>query len=228
MVKLVVVAAWEPELARFREGLAGAGSGEVEVVLATLGVGAVEAAIGMTQCVARHAPDAALLIGTAGSLPRARGEGELAIGDVVVASAVRIVDGALLDGRAELPPPMPAVARTDAVLHGALAACGAKSVQIANPVGITVDDGLAARLGAGDDHVEHLEAFAFARACAAAQVRCGILLGIANGVGAHGRAEWLANHARASALAGELALSAIEPIAVALRMTTTARSRGRA
>ncbi|CAN5916875.1 hypothetical protein BH11MYX4_BH11MYX4_63150 [soil metagenome] len=193
-MKFLVVAAWEPELARFRERAGAAPIDGVELVLETLGVGIVEASLGMTRCVVRHTPEVALLIGTAGALPRADA---LGIGQVVVASAVRLVDAGILDGRAELPPPMPATARLDGAVHDVLVARGVKSVQIANTVGITVDDALAARLGAGDDHVEHLEAFAFARACAASSVRAGIVLGIANGVGARGHAEWLANHTRA-------------------------------
>ena len=217
-MRLLVVAAWEPELARFRER---GGVDGVELVLAALGVGLVESTGAMTRCVVRYSPDAALLIGTAGALPRR--DGELAIGEVVVGSAVRIVDAGILDGRSALPAPMPASAQLDEALHGVLVGRGAKSVQIANTVGITVDDALASQLGAGDEHVEHLEAFAFARACAAASVRGAVVLGIANGVGARGRAEWLANHTRVSGLAGDLAFDAVEAVAAALRTTTTAR-----
>lgn len=206
-MRLLVVAAWEPELTRFRERLAGATVDGIEVVTDTIGVGLVEAGIGMTRCVMGHAPDRAVLLGTAGALPR--GKGQLAIGGVVVASAVQLVDAGILEGRSALPGPMPARVALDAGLHDALLTHGAKSVQIANTVGVTVDDPLAAALGAGDAHVEHLEAFAFARACAAANVPCGIVLGIANVVGARGRAEWLANHVQASAAAGDVAFAAL-------------------
>jgi len=99
-VKVLVVAAWEPELARFRGRLAATPVDGVEVVLETVGVGVVEASVGMTRRVARHEPDVALLLGTAGALPRADA---LGIGQVVVASSVRLVDAGILDGRAELP-----------------------------------------------------------------------------------------------------------------------------
>ena len=206
-MRLLVVAAWEPELVRFRERMREVRVSGVDVVSEAIGVGLVESGMGMTRCVVRHAPDLALLIGTAGALPRAKGA--VAIGDVVAGATVRIVDAGILDGRAALPAPMPKAADLDAAVLDALVRSGAKSVQIANTVGITVDDALAAALGAGVHHVEHLEGFAFARACAAAGVRCGIVLGIANTVGSRGRAEWLANHVQASAAAADVALAAL-------------------
>lgn len=227
--RLLVVAAWEPELLRFRERLAAAaGAGtlpEAEIALDTVGVGVVEAALGMTRCVMRHRPDVALLLGTAGVLPRPNAP---SIGDAVVASRVRLLDAAILEGAAQLPAPMPAQVTLDGAAHDALVAAGARSVQIANTVGITVDDVLAARIaGAASVEIEHLEAFAFARACAAAGVPCGIVLGVANVVGSRGRAEWLENHSAASARAADVAWDALTAlVALAVRTSTTARSPG--
>jgi nucleoside phosphorylase len=216
VLKLLVVAAWEPELSRFRERLAEHPAG-VELVLATLGVGLVEASIAMTRRVAREAPDAALLLGTCGAFgpePRA--------GSVVAGACVRLVDASVVDGTAALPAPMPAESTFDRAMHAALVAAGAKSVQIANTVGITTDDALAERLarGSGAD-VEHLEAFAFGRACAAAKVRCATALGIANVVGSKGRAEWLAGHVRASQEAADVAWRALPAILATLSRVET-------
>jgi nucleoside phosphorylase len=226
-LKLLVVAAWEPELVRFRERFAAGGApAGLELSLATVGVGVVEAAVGMTQCIARHEPDLALLLGTAGVLPRS---GAPPLGGVVAASRVRLVDAGTLDGTAELPGPMPAAAVLDVGVHDALVRAGARSVQIANTVGITVDDALASRIaGAGTDDVEHLEAFGFARACASVAVPCGIVLGIANVVGARGRAEWLANHTSASASAADVAYEALAALVPLVRTSTRARSPERA
>ena len=226
-MKLLVVAAWEPELSRFRERLGAAGRrGEVEVVLEPLGVGLVEAAIAVTQCVARHQPAAALLIGTCGAF----GSGTLALGTVVAGEGVRLVDATVALGTAALPDPMPSHATFDVALHDALVGAGARSVQIANTLGITTDDELATRLAAGGADVEHLEAFSFARACARADVPCGAALAVANAVGSNGRAEWLAGHVRASASAADVAYDALDAIAsaLALRSSTTPRSPERA
>ncbi|MDB4944065.1 MAG: 5-methylthioadenosine nucleosidase [Labilithrix sp.] len=208
-LKLLIVAAWEPELTRLREHLAASAvpAAALEVSLATIGVGVVEAALGTAQALAAHRPHVALLLGTAGALPK---PDAVMVGDVVTARRVRLVEGSLLEGAAELPPPMPAHAAFDERVHAQVLAAGAKSVQIANTVGITVSDALAARIvqaAAGD--VEHLEAFAFARACAAGGVPCGVALGIANGVGSAGRGEWLANHVAASARAADVAWAAV-------------------
>ncbi len=191
-MKLLVAAAFDPELVRFRE-LARTGA-PVELETATLGVGLVDAAIGMTRCIARHAPTHALLLGTCGGI-------RVATHEVVAGSVARLA----VEAHAEAPPPMRLEEELDPALHDALVAAGAKSVQIANTVGITVKDAIAI-----DGDVEHLEAFAFARACAMHGVRCGVVLGVANAVGASGRGEWRANHVVASARAAEVAWSALE------------------
>lgn len=223
-LKLLVVAAWEPELVRFRERLAGGLPGpDVEIVLETLGVGLIEAAISTTQCVVRHRPDYALLIGTCGVFP---GAGELRPGAVVAGARVGLADASVQRGAAALPEPMPSDALFDGALHDALVAAGARSVQIANTLGITTEDELAVQLAAGGFDVEHLEALSFARACARAGVPCGAALGIANVVGSKGRAEWLAGHVEASASAADLAYAALA--GATLRSSTTERSPGRA
>lgn len=219
-MKLLVVAAWEPELARFRERL-GAAPPHLDIVLETLGVGLVEAAIAMTRCAARHRPAAALLLGTCGAFGDA-----LAVGSVVAGAGARLVDAAAVEGTAALPAPMPVAASFDPAIHDALVGSGARSVQIANTLGITTDDALASRLArprSGDVRadVEHLEAFAFARACAVAGLPCGVALGVANVVGSKGRAEWLAGHASASAKAADVTWDALAAISVALRLRTS-------
>jgi nucleoside phosphorylase len=235
-LKLLVVAAWEPELTRLRERAERAGMAPgaalfredlgMEIVLATLGVGLVEAAIGTTQCVARHRPTAALLVGTCGAFAPA-----LRPGSVVAGARVRLVDAALVDGTAALPEPMPAAVAFDGDLHDVLVEAGATSAQIANTVGITTDDALASKLasfvspGSRPADVEHLEAFGFARACAVAGLPCGALLGVANIVGSSGRAEWLADQTRASADAADLAWDALASIAVRLGVRRSTAER---
>ena len=215
--KLLVVAAWEPELARFRSQIAASPPADLAVVLETLGVGLVESAIAMTLCIVRHRPTAALLLGTCGTFGAS-----VAVGSVITGASARLVDAAVTERTSALPPSMPALAAFDPALHDALASAGAKSVQIANTVGITTDDALAATLArASDADVEHLEAFAFARACAASGVPCGVVLGVANVVGASGRAEWVANHVSASDQAADVALGALPAIAESLLVRTS-------
>jgi nucleoside phosphorylase len=89
----------------------------------------------------------------------------------------------------------------------ALAAQGARPCSVATTLAITVDDAGAARIAreAGVD-VEHLEAQGVATACASRGVPFAAVLGVANFVGAHGRAEWRAHHRRAEAAAAALVL----------------------
>lgn len=241
-MKVLAVAAWEPELARLRARVGEAPVPGVELTLAAAGVGLVESAVGVTLAIVAAAPDVAVLLGTCGAFaPAPPGPGEpavarapaLAIGEVVVGARVRLVDGAALAGDAELPGPMPAEASLDATLHAALVAAGARSVTIANTVGITVGDAHAARLArAAGAEVEHLEAFAFARACAAGAVPALVVLGVANAVGARGREEWKRGHVEASARAGDRVYESLAELARAragapIRTSTTAPSKAR-
>lgn len=206
-MKLLVVAAFEPELTEFRTLAREAKVSNVDV--AAIGVGLVEAAIGMARAIERHRPTHALLLGTCGAFT-----GGVAIGDVITGSRTILLDGSSVESRAALPPPMPQ--DCPLTLSEPIVAAGAKPVDIANTVGITTDDALAASLSsAASKHadpngaVEHLEAFAFARACASANVAAGVILGVANVVGSQGREQWRANHVGASANAARVAIRAV-------------------
>lgn len=199
-MELLVAAAWDPELARLRE-LVGEPAG---AALEAVGVGLVEAAIGTSRALELARPARAVFIGTCGAFASSG----IARGAVVVARAAALVDPAALEGRAALPPPMPREVIADAALADALAAAGARPARVACALGITTDDALAAALSSHGD-VEHMEAFAFARACAAHGVPWTALLGVANTVGSRGRDEWRAAHVEASARAAELAHAAL-------------------
>jgi nucleoside phosphorylase len=200
-VSLLVVAAWEPELERFRA--LGNDVRNEQLNIEAVGIGLVDCAVGVTRSIARHAPTHVLLLGTCGAAPTAA----LAIGDVVVGSTVQLVDPATVEHRAALPYAAEPIA-LDVGLIDALEAGGARRSRIVNPLGITTDDALAATLAAHGD-VEHLEAYGVARACALASVACAVVLGVANVVGARGREEWRANHVRASERAAEVASAGI-------------------
>lgn len=211
----VVVSAWAPELSRLRALLST--RPEAPVVLQTVGVGLVEAAIGASRILAAHRPERAIFLGTCGRYENARHPVQVL--DVVVGSKVSVVDGDVVRGASELPPPMPASADLDARLADAFAKSGAIPVHIANTIGITVDATTAGELGWRFD-VEHLEAFAFARACHALAIPCAVVLGVANDVGPKGREQWKENHVEASARAGDLVARALDTI---LRMSTKAQ-----
>ncbi len=220
-MNLLVVAAWEPELEHFRalhRADPARASGGRDLPPPTLnidavGIGAVDAAAGMTRCIALHQPGHVLLLGTCGAVP---GSG-LSIGDVIVGTDVLLVDPATVEGRAALPFGPPAVALDPGPgPAAAFVAAGARPAKIYCTLGITTDDALAVTLAASGD-VEHLEAYSVARACDLAGVRCTIALAVANEVGSRGRAEWRTHHVAASMQAADVAYRA-------LRTSTTARS----
>lgn len=223
-MKVLVVAAWEPELTRVRERLSSAPFVE-HVVVAPIGVGLVDAAIGAARVLEAHAPTRAIFVGTCGRLfERARPMSRApAVTEVVVGREACLVDAAILDGKAAVPGPMPTRLALDASLGDAAVDAGARAVRIANTIGVTIDDALAALLERHAD-VEHLEAFAFARAAAVHGVPCSAVLGVANVVGRGGRDEWREHHVQASSRAADVVMSVLER---SFRTTTTAPSPAR-
>ncbi len=205
---VLVVAAFAPELAAFREAVGGRGAatgalGALTVAVEAVGIGLPGAAVGATRVLARYAPRVVVLVGTCGAYDG----GGLAIGDVVVAGALTLADAAVAEGRGAYPGPMARPLAADARIAAALVVAGGKAASVATTLAVTTDDGLAARLAAAfDASAEHLEAYAVARACEGASVPFVAALGVANRVGATGRDEWRANNVVAGGRAESLVL----------------------
>jgi futalosine hydrolase len=195
---LLVVAAFEPELAGLEAGLQlhmqrlwGERVGVV-VCAVPVGVGLVEAAFGTASRLGVCRAGAVILVGTCGAYP----ESGLSIGDVVVARSTLLVAPAVVEGRAALPDVMPSRVNASEAITADLASLGAQIVDVATTLAVTTDDILAAEL-AKCGAVEHLEAFAVASACMKENVPFAAVLGVANRVGSRGRSEWREHHAAA-------------------------------
>ena len=219
---LLIVSAFAPELAWLRRQLRGARArGELargRVSCEAVGVGLVESAHGAARAISRHAPDLVVFLGTAGAYGRAP-----AMGDVAIARDLVLASTAAARGDGYLPGLLPVTAGADASARRALlraaraTGVAAGPARVATTMAITRGRALAARLQrASGAAVENLEAFAVARAAAAARIPFAAVLGIANRVGPNAHAEWLANAPRAAEAAGRVAL------AFALDATATA------
>jgi len=197
----LVLSAWEPEVAPLRR-LVGGRSREAraaarEVVLSAVGVGTVDAAVGAAGAIARANPARVIFVGTAGVYPRAARV--LPVGAAALAGELRLVSTATLRGEAYHPAPLVAAADTTPALRARLARAGATViVSIACPLAITQSASLARRISATGAALENLEAFAVARAAAAAGVHFAAVLGVSNVVGPRAHLEWRANHLPAS------------------------------
>lgn len=207
---VLLIAAFHPELAPLRavlgEALEGAVGGR-RVVARAAGIGVVMAAAGAAMMLPEHAPRRVVLVGTCGTFASAGDPGALGIGDVAVPSRVHLTAPCVVDGLAQFPEPMSVERETDPDTTEALLRAGGKPADVATTLGITVDDAAAARVSRGArSRVEHLEAHGVATACSARGVPFAAALGVANVVGARGRAEWLANHRAASKAAIDVVL----------------------
>jgi nucleoside phosphorylase len=203
----LVLAAWPPELAEFRRLLKASPTGK-HVAMRTAGVGLVEAAIGATTAIAEVKPDAVMFVGTAGSYPGRRPD--LALAGVVTARRLFLLADGVATGDAYLPSALPATQETTVALRRIAAGAGLLMADVACPLAITSRPAQARR---GDRapacDVENLEAFAVARAAAAADLPFAAILGISNTVGPSAHAAWKRNATRAAAAACRAALEVI-------------------
>lgn len=205
-VDVLLVAAFAPELAALEpllgEGMEGSIAG-VRIVACEIGVGLAAAAAAAARSIDRTRPRAIVLLGTCG----AYASSNLGVNDVVVSGSVKLADSAVSSRSAEFPAPMRAQLESSPSLRVALKRCGAKAADVANTLGITVDDAAAALVSRSSSaQVEHLEAFGVATAAASVAVPFVALLGIANRVGERGREEWRERHHGASARAVKVAI----------------------
>jgi nucleoside phosphorylase len=208
--ELLLVAAFPPELEGLDRGLANQRSADggadweirgARVASRVVGVGMVAAAAGTARWIDALGPRVVVLTGTCG----AYAGGSLAINDVVVGGSILLVEPAVEEGRAALPSVIPRLMSSEPGLRAALVSSSAgerrpRLVDVATTLGVTTDDELAASL-ARTTHaaVEHLEAYGVAVACEAQAIPFAVALGVANRVGAGGRAGWLAGHHAATA-----------------------------
>ena len=172
--------------------------------LRVTGVGLSAAAAGAAVHVHETRPRVVVAVGTCGAYTASR----LAVGQVVVARTVRLVDRSVLEGQAEFPGPMAQVGRAHlAMAESIVQATGAMPADVATTLAITVRDDAAALIAeATGAQVEHLEAHAMAAACTLRGVPFGAVLGVANAVGSRAREEWRQHHVSAASAAGEVLL----------------------
>lgn len=195
---VLVVAAFGPELQRFREL-------RPEISTREVGVGALAAAAGMATGLSPP-PEGVILVGTCGAYP---GSG-LAIGARVVVARSRVVDPSVLSGTSVALGEH--VLESDATLVARVAAIGT-AVTCATTLSLTTSRELGETIArATGAAVEHLETHGVAVACAAAKVPFVAVLVVANHVGPNGRAEWSEHHRRVEDELGEALATHVESI----------------
>ncbi|HTB59838.1 MAG TPA: phosphorylase [Polyangia bacterium] len=199
--RTLIVSAFEPEIAPLRQLL----SGRRGIVLEPVGIGAVDAAVGAAGTIARARPARVIFVGTAGIYDAAKDARE-AIGTVLVAAEIVCVSTSALKREAYLPGPMVMRVATSGSLRAALADGRAgRTGIVACPLAITRSAALGRRIAeATGAALENLEAFAVARAAAAAGIPFAAVLGVANRVGPQGHEEWRRHHRAASRAACEV------------------------
>jgi purine-nucleoside phosphorylase len=197
----IVLGAWEPEVAPLRRMLAAhdARTARQGVVIDVVGVGAIDAATRAARMVAGANARRVIFVGTAGAYAGARRAPP--VGAAAVGRELRLVSTAALRGDGYTPAPLVTRALPAPALVRALRARAPAlpALVVACPLAITRTLGLGRRIAAATGAaLENLEAFAVARAAAAAGAQFAAVLGVANGVGPRAHAEWRAHHEEAS------------------------------
>jgi len=208
---VLVVSAWEPEVASLRRRLRRGRVAGTRVECRPVGVGAIDAAAGAALAIAQVAPAQVIFVGTAGRFPGPARARALPIGAVALPDEVLLISTAALRGHGYLPAPMVQRSAADLPLIESLRAAAPQSGwrgAAATPLAITSSATLARRIAsASGADVENLEAFAVARASACAGVPMAAVLGIANTVGPTAHGEWRRHHLEASRAACEVVLA---------------------
>jgi len=182
--RVALCTAFPPELESLRAALRPAYIGATVHSFA-VGIGLVDAAIGVTAALASEGPfDALVFVGTCGAFDDA------ARGRVVFPVSVRLVQPCALRGEAELIEHTEVFA--DAALVAELSSAPADG-PVATVLGITVGEERARCLAQTGAAFEHLEAYAVLRAASLARVPAACVLGVSNRVGSTGREEWRAH-----------------------------------
>ncbi|MGH7269182.1 MAG: hypothetical protein ACREJ3_02025, partial [Polyangiaceae bacterium] len=196
---VLIVGAFDPELAPLRDRFGGASSpgvpgGSPAATTRACGIGLPASAAGVAALIAEIEPSAVVLVGSCGAYAGAG----LAIGEVAVVRRVRLVCDLSLQSAAAFPAPMTTEIESHGAMRDALASVGGRTFDVATTLAITVDDDAAQRIervtGA---QVEHLEAFGVATACGARGIPFAAVLGVANFVGSQARDQWRRHHREA-------------------------------
>ncbi len=208
-IDILILGAFGPELAPFGRLLGSGLAGRVgvrSVAARATGIGLPAAAVGAATVLAGTPAGAVVIVGTCGAY---RG-GDLAIGDVAVARTARMVDTSVVAGLSQFPAPVTLALDSHAAMRDAVAP-GARLVDVATTLAITVDDDAAGRIArATHCQVEHLELFGVATACFARSIPFACVLGVANFVGAGARDEWRAHHEAAEVAAAACVIRWLE------------------
>lgn len=183
--RLLLCAAFEPEIAQLR-ALA-----LPHTHIATLGIGLVAAAARLGQLLSEHRPQHVIFTGTAGSSDLT----VAAMGSVVRASHVHLLDSATLQGQSFFPPLMTTtIESATTTLFATL-----PTLPLLSPLAISATASHVAQLQTQwGSYLENLEGFAVATACLAAQIPYDIIVGISNAIGPDGHQQWQAQHEEVS------------------------------
>ncbi len=155
-------------------------------VVATVGIGAVTAAVETARLLREHRPRRLLFVGTCGAYDE-----RLAVGEVIAAAAAIATSVEEVLGRAYRP-----AAETTRWPTGWTLPLPTHDVAVPPAITLTWE---GARALARVAPVEHLELTGVLAACAAAGIPAAAVLGVANRVGPDAHAEWKRENARVSA-----------------------------
>lgn len=209
-VDVLVFGAHPPDLRGLRNRVGERLDGKIanlHVTGKTVGVGVGVAGASAAKRVFQLAPRAVVQLGTCGIYP---GAGDYQPYDVIVASKLKLVDLAVLTGRARWPEPMQAERDTHPHMTSGLASAGRRvfTAPVACTYAVTTDDAVAAEIPKLTGcHAENLEGFSIAHACHLAEIPFASVLAATHVVGSNAHSDWQKHERQATITAAEILVS---------------------
>ncbi|HET6332204.1 MAG TPA: hypothetical protein VFG30_03290 [Polyangiales bacterium] len=210
---VLIVAAHASELTGLGVTFGSASVRGLHVAAAAVGVGLPAASVGTVRSLRDRRARSVILLGSCGIYPEASSSNKAALLHPVVPDSLQLTELAVARGEAAFPDPMPRTGAIDRRLADGIAHMRPDVLRgsLATTLGITTSNEVAAALERQSlCATENLEATGVALACEAEGVRFAALLVITNGVGEHGRREWLQHHAAAAERGGRILLDWLE------------------
>lgn len=168
-----------------------------KLVIAAVGVGYLEAAIGLEKLLVKYPETTGVLFtGSAGVYP---GVSSVTIGELVVCK-----DTMLCDGTAELGLGLYATIMEKGPYFSSLPMTQSlKSARVATLLALTKDNQLATTIQRNSEaELENMELFGIAQVCEQRSLPWNALVGITNTVGEEGHVQWKQNYRKVAQLAG--------------------------
>lgn len=190
--RLLITAAFEPELRLFRENI----QGSTNIFVEEVGIGCISAALETSRLISQLQPTHVLFVGSIGAIAK-----DVSPQTLVSATSTLFLDQALVTGKSYLPEAMTTHITADKQLSYLLTRLNIAILEapIYTTPSITKDSQIASLIARSANAMfENLELFGVAAACERSSIAWNAVCSVTNTVGENGHEEWKNNYLAAA------------------------------